>query len=223
MCSRLGAACLMCSPACVPRCPVCSPLMPERPPSSLSLSLSLFHSSSTSWSLVHHGRAEQSSLRCLLLPLSAILAPLRTCLATLLSHRAGALADSLLPWSATGAAAARGQAPKWSGHRRPACCSSRTGPGLQRGRGWLSFYHGRPLPRHWRAPAGRIGRPLSSALRTRWRRGRIAGLNSKKGRGWGVKLKTHVNSSMGTSLLGSIKVYCRGLNEELVTQLNSVA
>jgi hypothetical protein len=130
--------------------------MPERPPSSLSL----FHFSSASRSLVHHGRAEQSSLCCLLIPPPAILASLRTGLATLLSHRAGALADCLLPWSAAGAAAACGQAPAWPGHRRPACCSSHAGPGLQRGRGQLSLHHGRPLPRHRRAPVGRIGHPL---------------------------------------------------------------
>jgi hypothetical protein len=60
----------------------------------------------------------------------------------------GALTDCLLPWSAAGAATARGQAPEWPGHRRPACCSSHAGPGLQRGRGRLSLYNGCPLPRH---------------------------------------------------------------------------
>jgi hypothetical protein len=92
--------------------------------------------------------------------LPALLASLRTCLATLLSHCAGALTDCLLPWSAAGVGATHGQAPEWPSHRRPACYSSRAGSGLQRGRGWLSLHHGHPLPRHRRALAGRIGRPL---------------------------------------------------------------
>jgi hypothetical protein len=85
-----------------------------------------------------------------------------------------------------------------------------------------------PLP--WPSPTSPLMGPrkpnrpstvLCSAYEMKKRKDR--GLKFEEKQGVGVKLKTHVNSAMGTPLLSSIKCYCRGLNEEPVTQLNSIA